>query len=78
MPNQSKQTIRLPIDLSQLTLLFGKTGFKEEIDDKEKFYMKNDGQTFKLAELNQCKIEGMVVPPYLDLSVESSYIHQDG
>lgn len=40
--------------------------------------MKNDGQTFKLAELNQCKIEGMVVPPYLDLSVESSYIHQDG
>lgn len=40
--------------------------------------MTNDGQTFKLAELNQCKIESLVVPPYLDLSVESSYIHQDG
>ena len=38
-----KGILRLPLDKSQIKALFGKTSFREEIDDYEKFFMQNDG-----------------------------------
>ena len=34
-----KGSIRLPLDLTQIKALFGKTSFKEEFEDFDKFYM---------------------------------------
>ena len=75
--NKHKGTLRLPLDLSQIKALFGQTAFNEEIDDFERFFMQNDGQTMKIAQLSQCRIEGQAVPPSMDLSVESSFIHME-
>ena len=72
-----KGTLRLPLDLSQIKALFGQTSFNEEIDDFEKFFMQNDGHTYKITQLSQCKIEGEAVPPTMDISVESNFIQID-
>ena len=68
-----KGTVSLPLDLSQLKILFGQTDFTGLVN-ADRFFMQNDGSSCKFASLNQCKLEGKVIPASIDLSVESSFM----
>ena len=62
-------------DQDIFNILFGKTSFNAEVDDSEKFFMSNAGQTCKLTKLTHCRIEGKTVVYSFENSVESSFAH---